>query len=395
MRALKIVVGGYLVGFPLGGQVWLLVHYLKGLQRLGHDVIFVEDTGDWALPFDPVKGYASEDSAYGRSVIGAMMDRLGLGGRWAYTSQFEGQHYGMPREAVDAYCASADLFLNVSGVIPLRESFMQAKVRAIIDTDPIFTQAKVAGDPWTRDYFRRHDVIFTVGCNIPTGSTGVELSDLDYIPTRAPIVLDLWPNLAGPGTGFTTIGTWDTQGRDIMHEGTKLSWRKCEKYERIIDLPRRLPGVTLDLTMSGMKDDAERFAAHGWVVKNALEVSRDIWNYRDYILNSTAEFTVAKEQNIQLKSGWFSDRSASYLAAGRPVIVEDTGFGTYLPVGEGLLTFDGLDNATAAIEHVLADYPRHRKAARAIAEEFFDSDKVLGHILRSCGFPRLSPRPAP
>jgi len=386
MRKLKIAVGGYLVSFPLGGQVWMFLHYLKGFERLGHEVIFVEDTAEWALPFDPVKGYASADSGHGRRVIGEAFERLNLGDRWAYSTIFEGKHYGMTREAVDAYCENADLFLNVSGVIPLRESFMKAKVRAIIDTDPIFTQSKIAGDDWTRDYFKRHDVFFTWGRNIPTGSTGVDLAGIDYIPTNVPIVLDLWPNQEGPGSGFTTIGNWDAQGRDIVHEGKKLSWRKSEKYERIIDLPGKLPGVTLDLTMSGMKEDAKRFADQGWVVKNALELSRDIWNYHDYILGSTAEFTVAKEQNIQLKSGWFSDRSASYLASGRPVIVEDTGFGTYLPVGEGLVTFDGVDNAAAAIEHVLSDYPRHRKAARAIAQDYFDSDKVLGDILKACGF---------
>ena len=386
MRKLKIVLGGYAVSFPLGGQVWMLMHYMQGLTRLGHDVIFVEDTAEWALPFDPNKGYASADSSHGRKVIGEAFDRLGLSGRWAYNTIFENRLYGMEREDLDRFCAEADLFLNVSGVIPLRDSYMKAKVRAIIDTDPIFTQSKIASDDWTRDYFKRHDVFFTFGHNIPTGSTGVPLSGIEYIPTRTPVVLDMWPNLEGPGTGFTTIGSWDAQGRDIVLDGRKLSWRKCEKYEQIIDLPQALPGVTLDLTMSGMKDDAKRFAAHGWNVKDALVLSQDIWGYHDYIQGSTGEFSVAKEQNIQLKSGWFSDRSASYLASGRPVIVEDTGFGTYLPVGEGLVTFEGVDNAKAAIETVLADYARHRKAARDIAREFFDAEKILLHLLKSCGF---------
>jgi glycosyltransferase involved in cell wall biosynthesis len=386
MRKLKIVVGGYVVSFPLGGQVWMLMHYLEGLKRLGHDVIFVEDTAEWALPFDPNKGYASADSAHGRKVVGEAMDHIGFTGRWAYNTIFENRLYGMERDDLERFCADADLFLNVSGVIPLRESYMKAKVRAIIDTDPIFTQSKIAGDDWTRDYFKRHDVFFTWGRNIPTGSTGVPLSGIEYIPTNVPIVLDMWPNVDSDGAGFTTIGNWDAQGRDIVHEGKKLSWRKSEKYEMIIDLPEKLPGVTLDLTMAGMKEDAQRFAGHGWKVKNALDLSKDIWAYHDYILNSTAEFTVAKEQNIQLKSGWFSDRSASYLASGRPVIVEDTGFGTYLPVGEGVVTFEGVDNARAAIETVLSDYPKHRKAARAMAENFFDSDKVLTDILKGCGF---------
>ncbi|WP_243438410.1 glycosyltransferase [Fundidesulfovibrio soli] len=386
MRKLKVVVGGYAVGFPLGGQVWMLMHMLKGLTRLGHEVIFLEDTAEWALPFDPNKGYASADSSHGRKVLAEAMEAIGLGGRWAYNSIFENKLWGMERDALENYCVNADLFLNVSGVIPLREPYMKAKVRAIIDTDPIFTQSKIAGDDWTRDYYKRHDVFFTVGCNIPTGSTGIDLAGIEYIPTRMPVVLDMWPMREAPGQAFTTIGSWDAQGRDIVHEGKRLSWRKCEKYERIIDLPSTLPGVVLDLTMSGMKEDAKRFAAHGWNVRDALLLSKDIWAYHDYILDSKGEFTVAKEQNIQLKSGWFSDRSATYLASGRPVIVEDTGFGTYLPVGEGLVTFDGVDNAKAAIENVLSDYPRHRAGARRIAEEFFDADKVLAELLAACGF---------
>lgn len=386
MRKLKIVVGGYAVSFPLGGQVWMFMHYMQGLMRLGHEVIFVEDTAEWALPFDPFRGYACADSSQGRKIVTEAFEHIGLTGRWAYNSIFENKLYGMEREDLERFCSEADLFLNVSGVIPLREHYLKAKVRAIIDTDPVFTQSKIAGDEWTRDYFKQHDVFFTWGHNIPAGATGIDLCGIDYHTTRVPIVLDMWPMQQGDGTGFTTIGNWDAKGRDIVVEGKKLSWRKCEKYEQIIDLPSKLPGVNLDLTMSGLNKDAERFAAHGWNVKNAMELSRDIWAYHDYILNSTAEFTVAKEQNITLKSGWFSDRSASYLASGRPVIVEDTGFGTYLPVGEGLITFDGVENARAAIETVLADYPRHRAAARNIAQEHFDSDKVLTDILKKCGF---------
>ena len=364
----------------------MMLHYLLELTRLGHEVIFVEDTGEWALPFDPVKGYASADSAFGRGILEDTFKRHGLGVRWAYNSLFEGKLYGMSQEDLERFCAKADLFINLSGVIPLRESFLKAKVKAVIDTDPIFTQAKMATDGWTRDYYKAHDLHFTFGHNIPSGSTGVELSGLDWRTTRPPVVLDLWEPVAGPGSGFTTIGSWDSQGRDIEHQGERLSWRKCEKYEQIIDLPKALPGVTLDLTMSGMKDDAKRFATHDWNVRDALVVSRDIPGYRDYIRGSTAEFTVAKEQNIKLKSGWFSDRSATYLASGRPVIVEDTGFGTYLPVGQGLVTFDGVENAKTAIESVLADYPKHRQGARRIAEEFFDSRRILSKLLKDCGF---------
>jgi len=155
------------------------------------------------------------------------------------------------------------------------------------------------------------------------------------------------------------------------------------KYEAIIDMPRRLPGIALELTFSGMYDDALRYASHGWVVRDALVVSRDPWGYRDYIRNSRGEFTVAKDQNVKLKSGWFSERSASYLSAGRPVITEDTGFGSYLPTGEGLFAFETMDQAIAHIETIEADLDRHRRAARRIAEDHFESAKVLGQMLRT------------
>ncbi len=381
-KKLKIVVGGYAVGFPLGGQVWSMLHWVLGLARLGHDVVFVEDSSDWALPFDPVKGYGSVDSTFGRGILDAMFRHKGLAGRWSYYSQFEDRRYGMEHDALAAFCAKADLFLNVSGVIPLRDMFLQAKVKAIVDTDPVFTQHKIHHDQWTLDYYTAHDLMFTFGCNIPAGSTGLPLSGIEWRPTRPPVVLEEWKPGDGAGIGFTTIGSWDSKGRDIVVNGEELSWRKCVRYERILDLPSKLPGVSLELTMSGMKDDAQRYASHGWIVRDALTVSRDIPGYREYILASTGEFTMAKEQNIRLKSGWFSDRSACYLAAGRPVIVEDTGFDTYLPVGQGVLMFASPDQAQAAIEDVVRAYPRHRRAARQIAEEFFDAGIVLSALLR-------------
>jgi hypothetical protein len=384
-RILKIVVGGYAVGFPLGGQLWAMAHWVAGLSRLGHEVIFVEDTSDWGLSFDPVKGFASTDSSFGRAALNDILSWHGLAGRWSYYSQFEDRLYGMEREELNRFCGNADLFLNLSGVIPLRDVFMKAKVKAIVDTDPVFTQYKIAKDPWMRDYYKAHDLIFTYGHNIPSGSTGLPLSDFEWRSTRQPVLLDEWTSTADAGNGFTTIGSWDSKGRDIVVNGEHLSWRKCVRYERIIDLPSRLTGVTLGLTMSGMNGDEKRYASHGWEVRDALIVSRDAWGYRDYIAGSLGEFSVAKEQNIRLKSGWFSDRSACYLACGRPVIVENTGFDTYLPCGRGLLSFEDTDQIQAAMENVLTDYPSHRQAARKIAEEFFDANLVLPDLLRQTG----------
>ncbi len=384
-RGLRIVVAGFAVGFPLGGQLWMMLHYVAGLARLGHEVVFLEDTSDWAYPFDPVLGHPVSDSSRGREIVDALFRRHGLAGRWAYVSEIENAVFGMDRADLDRHLANADLFLNVSGVLPLKDEYRQAPVRAVIDTDPVFTQVKAANDAWTRDYYLAHDVRFTYGYNLPAGRTGVPLSDIGWKPLLPPVVLDMWPRGEGPGVGYTTIGTWEAKDRDVEVAGKKLSWRKNVKYEALIDLPSQVPGVPLELTMSGMKEAAGRFSRAGWIVKDALAVSRDPMVYRDYIRGSRAEFTIAKDQNVVLKSGWFSDRTATYLAAGRPAIVEDTGFGQYLPVGQGLFPFTDAAGAIAAIRAVEADPLRAGNAARAIAEDHFDSDKVLTGLLRECG----------
>ena len=384
-KPLRIVVAGYAVGFPLGGQVWMMLHFAAGLARLGHDVLFLEETADWAYPFDPVLGYAGTDSTRGRAIVDKLFAAHGLAGRWAYRSDIEGRLYGLDQASLDRKLAEADFFLNISGVIPLREEYQRIPARAVIDTDPVFTQVKVASEAWSHDYYAAHQTCFTYGCNLPAGTTGVPLSDIDWKPLVPPVILDCWPPGEGAGAGYTTIGTWEAKDRDVEVAGRHLSWRKNVKYEAILDLPGRLPGVALGMAMSGMKENADRYRAAGWDVRDALEISRDPDRYRDYIRASRGEFTIAKDQNVVLKSGWFSDRTAAFLAAGRPAVVEDTGFGAYLPTGEGLFPFEGPDAAVAAIAQVEADPLRAGRAARAIAEEYFDSDKVLAGLLRQCG----------
>jgi hypothetical protein len=239
-----------------------------------------------------------------------------------------------------------------------------------------------------RSYYLAHDVCFTFGCNLTAGQTVVPLSGIAWKPTRVPVLLDEWTPLAAAGSGYTTVGSWDAKGRDVVLQGQVFSWRKSVKYQALIDMPRRLPGIDLELTFSGMREDGPRFAAHGWKVRDALVVSRDPWVYRDYIRNSRGELTVAKDQNVRLKSGWFSDRSACYLAAGRPVITEDTGFGSYLPTGEGLFAFETIDQAVDAIGSIEANPQRHRQAARRIAAEQLDARKVLTNLLHELDLAR-------
>jgi hypothetical protein len=380
-RSRKIVVAGFIVGFPLGGQVWAMIHFLLGLSRLGHEVLFLEDTSDWSYPFDPDSGYGL-DSSFGRRTIESIFARHAINGRWAYNSILEDKLYGVTRKELDRFCSDADLLLNVSAVTPLRENYMRCRKKAVIDTDPVFTQARIVEDQNLAVYYKAHDACFTYGWNLPEGKTRVPLSGLNWRPTLPPVVLEEWVGPDAPGGAYTTIGSWDTKDRDIVLDGERLSWRKSVRYESLIALPGLVPGARLELTFSGMgEEDGPRFERHGWSVRDAIALSRDLEAYRNYIRSSRAEFTVAKDQNVRLKSGWFSDRSACYLAAGRPVITEDTGFDAYLPVGEGLFAFQSLEEAVRAIEAVEADPVRHGAAAHRIAREYFDAEKVLGEIL--------------
>jgi hypothetical protein len=384
-KKLKIVVAGYAVGFPLGGQMWMIMHYLLGLHRLGHEVLFLEDTGNWAMPFDPTRGHYHPDSSFGRATLERLFADYGLGKKWSYNSMFEGKRYGMGEADVAAYCAAADLFVNVSGIFPLREEYLGASVMALVDTNPVATQIKVARDDWTREYFSVHDVFFTYGHNIPGGKTKAPLCGIEWNRLAPPIVLSEWANTATPGACYTTVGSWDPGVKEVVLDGEVYGGSRAKKYDAVLDLPSRVDRAGFELCFSGMKQDAPWLESHGWKIKNALVQSRDPWVYRDYVFSSRGEFTVTNDQNVKLKSGWFSDRSATYLASGRPVVNEDSGFGQYLPLGEGLFAFNDpgeLPEIFAAIE---SDYARHARAARRLAEENFDSGKVLAGLLSACG----------
>lgn len=384
-RPLKILVGGYLIGFPLGGMFWLALSYLLGLKRLGHEVLFLEDTGMWNYPFDPERGMYDVDSSYGRDLIQAFFSRFGLADRWCYYSEFEGQHYGRSREELEAYCAEADLLLNISGILPQRDLYFDIPRRLLLDTDPVWTMYKASLKQKDLEYLKRHTHFFTFGYHLPKGNTPVPLFGLDWQPTLPPALLDEWRPAPGPGGSYTTVGNWDVRDREIVIGGKRYSWRKAVQFEKIIELPRRLPEVRFELSYSGMEEDQARYNSFGWNVQNGMLVSKDLWTYHEYIRNSRAEFTVAKQQNIELKSGWVSDRAVTYLAAGRPVLTQDCGYEEMFPVGKGLLTFEDLESAERAVRDVEANYEAHRAAARQLAEEYFASDKVLASMLAACG----------
>jgi hypothetical protein len=212
-----------------------------------------------------------------------------------------------------------------------------------------------------------------------------------YLPTRQPVVLDWWKSPGEPARRsgarlvFTTVGNWRQTDRNVEWQGRTLGWSKDERFALVLGLPDR-SRHRFELALSGVDASAlVRLAAHGWHVLDAVALTKDVVSYRDYVRASSAEFTVAKEQNVRLRSGWFSDRSACYLAAGRPVVTEDTAFGAVLPTGRGLFAFRTLDEAAAAVDAIASDYGSHSRAAVEIAAAHFRAETVVADLLRRAG----------
>jgi hypothetical protein len=260
-------------------------------------------------------------------------------------------------------------------------------VRLYIETDPVAPQIQVAqGNEFTINLLAAHTHHFTYGENLGAPDCGVPITGFQYHSTRPPIILDWWPVQSPAATArFTTIANWKQAQKDIEWNGQKYTWSKHAEFVKFLDLPRR-SGLAFELALAGGNaDERQRLTEAGWRIVEALPLSLDISSYRDYIRCARGEFTVAKDQNIRLRSGWFSDRSATFLAAGRPVVTQDTGFGNILPTGRGLFAFQTMDDILVALRQIEADYAGHCRAARSVAAEHFAAERVLGDLLRRCG----------
>jgi hypothetical protein len=383
---MRIVVSGYLVRCPLGGYAWQTVHYLVGLRRLGHDVWFYEDTGCDPPAYNPQTNEFGPDYRYGVDVTGAFLDRIGWGDQWVFVDSVSRVEHGPAAGRADALLRESDLLVNLSGVnrIPLERRAGRPGV--YVDLDPGVTQLCLANDGKAlRDVLDEHVALFTFGENIGTTRSAIPTGGYAWHPTRQPIVLDFWANAGAPGAAYTTIGKWVSRGRDAEYAGERYGWSKRDQWLRCLDLPSRT-GAALEMAMDVTPpDDRERLAACGWRIVDPLAVSSDPWRYREYIRRSRAEFSLAKDMNVRLRSGWFSDRSACYLAAGRAVVLQDTGFGDVLPTGPGLHAFRTVEEASGALLAVEADPEGAAAHARSVARECFDAPTVLAAMLRIVG----------
>lgn len=388
-RRRVLVVLGMMGRCPFGGQTWLYLNWLRGFQRLGHEVWYVEDDATW--PYDPVANAITENPGYATRYLDRTLSAIGLGDRWAYRPLYRGgdECFGLPAHGLRALYRRCDALINLCGATVLNEEHALAARRVYIQTDPVTNELEVAtGKLKTRVALASHDTIVTYGENYGAPDCGVPLPpEIAYLKTRQPVDLDLWPMAFDPDArSYTTIGNWKQPGYDVVWRGETYHWSKHREFLKFLDLPRRRPRQHFELSLN-IDDEADcaRLRAHGWAVTSPLAASLDPWKYQAFFRTSRAEWTVAKDQNVRLRSGWFSERAACYLATGKPVITQSTGFENVLPTGTGLFAFRDMDGIACAIDAIEADYPAACRAARGIAEEYLEATRVCRKLLEDIG----------
>lgn len=404
--SLRIIVTGLIAQHPLmGGITWHYLQYILGLTRLEHDVYYLEDSGEFPYTLDGGASgtdWIARDCIANVGYLAEVMARFGLEDRWTYHFPLKSEWYGLSDRQREAVIQSADLLINVSGSLEHPQDYRCIPHLLYIDTDPVVTQIKLAlGRVAFAERVEAHDTHFSFGESL---SAGMPVTGYQWRPTRQPIVLSEWRPSTPRCESFTTVMNW-TSYEPLIYSGQTYGQKDVE-FKRFLGLPGQVAPVAMEVALgrtqhlnwetggkslppeiSRFLGDKMHWTAHdllshaGWHVVDAIEACGNLDSYRHYIESSKAEWSVAKNAYVLGQPGWFSERSACYLAAGRPVVVQDTGFGKALPVGAGILSFRTPSESAAAINEVETNYHQHAQAARAIAEACFDSDKVLTGLI--------------
>lgn len=373
---MTIIVAGTIGLSGLGGQAWAVLQYLLGLRALGHEVFYLEDCGRSSWVYIWEKEEWTHELDYPAAYVRACLEAFGFGDKWIYRDNY--RSLGMPLKEFQDICGAADLL--IMRAVPFwnwRPEYEGPKRRAFIDVDPGFTQITLAnGDQGWIDGIARTERRFSYGQRIGAADCPVPTTSGPWLKTVPPVFLPEWPVAENDATHFTSVLRW--QGfREATFKGVAYGQRDKE-FPQFLDLPR-MTGQKFRLAQMGMKP--ELLTSHGWEVLPGEVVSKTPASYREFIQKSRAEFSVPKSGYVKMRGGWFSDRSVCYLASGRPVLIEDTGLGDWLPVGEGVVTFQDLSEAVEKVNKVNAVYEQHRRAARRIAETHFSSKAVLSALL--------------
>lgn len=374
-----IILAGSIGRFPIGGNAWCEMQYLLGLRALGHDVFYLEECGDESWVYNWETQELTTELAYPAAYVRDCLEPIGLGARWIYRAGERSE--GMALDAFLEVCSQADLLIIRGGPVVLwRSEYGWPQRRIFIDSDPGFIQISLLnGDPALTGTIERCERLFTIAQRMGAPDCSIPTLGRHWLKTVFPISLAHWPFAEnGLATHFTSILQWRSY-REVVYEGVSYG-NKDKEFPRFIDLPGRT-AQRFRIALTGASP--EILATHGWEVVPGWIVSRSPESYRTFIQDSRAEFSVAKHGYVLTRGGWFSDRTICYLASGRPALVQDTGLSDWLPAGEGLLTFRDVSEALHGIETVNADYERHRRAARQMAEQYFAAERVLPPLLEA------------
>ena len=379
----RIIVGSYMVRYPLGGMMSWSLQWLVGLHRLDHEVYFVEKSTYPDSCYDPLRQANGNDFAYGLNTVTALLERFGLRDRICYVG-YEGGYHGMQRGGVEELFRTADLFLDLgTHGAWLEEAQRSGTATALVDGEPGYTQIRIEKLLAEGQALPDYDSYFSNGANIGTDRSTAPTAGRTWKGVFNPVVPDLFPATPPPANApFTTVMNW--QSHPPLEYGGREYGQKDVEFARFMGLPGRV-AVPLEVAVSGQNVPASGLEDSGWGIRDAQECTISFDTYRDYIGASRGEFSICKNVFVALRTGWFSDRSAAYLASGRPVVLQDTGFSEHLPTGEGLFAVNTVEEAAAAIARIESDYERHSKAARRIAEDCLAAETILPGFLSGIG----------
>ncbi|MCC5651556.1 glycosyltransferase family 1 protein [Nostoc sp. XA013] len=373
-----IIFAGAIGRFPVGGQAWCEMQYLLGLQALGHDVFFLEECGSESWVYNWETEEFTTELEYPCKYVQDCLKPIGFDNRWIYRAGE--RSVGMEVNEFLDICSQADLMIVRGSPIPLwRDEYEWPRRRIYIDSDPGFTQINIAnGDAELVSTVERCDRLFTISQRLGCEDCLIPTVGKHWLKTVFPVFLSHWPYAEhGSATDFSSIMQWRSYP-EVTYESVNYG-NKDKEFPKFIDLPQ-LTNQQFCIALTG---DPSLLINQGWQVISGWAATFMPDSYHEFIQNSRAEFGVAKHGYVHMRGGWFSDRSICYLASGRPILIQDTGQGDWLPVGEGALTFRTLPEALVGIEAINADYEGHRSAARRLAEEYFDSYKVLSFLLEA------------
>lgn len=380
---MRIIITGLVGQYPFGGVIWDYIQYLLGFRSLGHQVLYLEDSGAW--PYDPVAGTITDDCSFALQSLHKIFTDFDLSESWVYRNGADGKFHGAGEKVAREWLRHGDLLVNVSSAGWLRDYDLRVGHRMFIDGDPMFCQIGLldGSNPLYAGRLRDHDSHFTFGLSVGQPGCPVPVDGITWRPTVQPIALDQWPvTPVSADAPWTTVMNWASYKPKVW-EGRTYGQKNLE-FNRFRDLPSKT-SIPLRLAM-GLGVDGQRPAQElrqlGWDLVEPQEVVPDHRAYRSFLTNSRGEWSVAKHGYVEGKTGWFSCRTACYLAAGRPAVVQETGWSRHLPSDRGVLPFTTVEEAAEGLDKVTRNYSEHSKAAREIALEFFDAKKVCQGLLR-------------